>query len=54
MDAPTGATEGFDNDRREPGGFRRDVCVLCFLPIHSGHQWTNQPGPHRRKVTQDF
>ena len=31
------------------------VCV-CFLPIHSGHQvrWTYQPGPHRRKVTQDF
>ena len=21
------------------------VCVcVCFLPIHSGHQWTNQPG----------
>ena len=32
------------------------VCVLCFLPIHSGHQvrWTYQPGSHRRKVTQDF
>ena len=29
------------------------VCV-CFLPIHSGHQWTYQPGSHRRKVTQDF
>ena len=29
------------------------VCV-CFLPIHSGHQWTHQPGSHRRKVTQDF
>ena len=31
-------------------------CVLCFLPIHSGHQvrWTYQPGSHRRKVTQDF
>ncbi|CAN0001872.1 unnamed protein product, partial [Ascophyllum nodosum] len=30
--------------------------VLCFLPIHSGHQvrWTYQPGSHRRKVTQDF
>ena len=31
------------------------VCVcVCFLPIHSGHQWTYQPGSHRRKVTQDF
>ena len=32
------------------------VCVLCFLPIHSGHQvrWTYRPGSHRRKVTQDF
>ena len=32
------------------------VCVLCFLPIHSGYQvrWTYQPGSHRRKVTQDF
>ena len=32
------------------------VCVLCFLPIHSGHQvrWTYQPGSHRRKITQDF
>ena len=32
------------------------VCVLCSLPIHSGHQvrWTYQPGSHRRKVTQDF
>ena len=29
------------------------VCV-CFLPIHSGHQWTYQPGSHRRKVTQEF
>ena len=29
------------------------VCVF-FLPIHSGHQWTYQPGSHRRKVTQDF
>ena len=29
------------------------VCV-CFLPIHSGHKWTYQPGSHRRKVTQDF
>ena len=29
------------------------TCV-CFLPIHSGHQWTYQPGSHRRKVTQDF
>ena len=29
------------------------VCV-CFLPIHSGHQWTYQPGSHRRKVTRDF
>ena len=30
--------------------------VLCFLPIHSGHQvrWTYQPGSHRRKVTQGF
>ena len=30
--------------------------VVCFLPIHSGHQvrWTYQPGSHRRKVTQDF
>ena len=33
--------------------FRESVCV-CFLPIHSGHQWTYQPGSHRRKVTQDF
>ena len=25
-------------------------CVLCFLPIHSGHQvrWTYQSGSHRR------
>ena len=30
------------------------VCCVCFLPIHSGHQWTYQPGSHRRKVTQDF
>ena len=32
------------------------VCVLCFLPIHSGHKvrWTYQPGSHRRKVPQDF
>ena len=32
------------------------VSVLCFPPIHSGHQvrWTYQPGSHRRKVTQDF
>ena len=32
------------------------LCVCVFLPIHSGHQirWTYQPGPHRRKVTQDF
>ena len=31
------------------------MCVLCFLPIHSGHQvrWTYQPGSHRRKVTQE-
>ena len=28
------------------------VCV-CFLPIHSGHQWTYQPGSHRRNVTQE-
>ena len=28
--------------------------LLCFLPVHSGHQWTYQPGSHRRKVTQDF
>ena len=36
---------------------RHHVFVLCFLPIHSGHQvryWTYQPGSHRRKVTQDF
>ncbi|CAM9346637.1 unnamed protein product, partial [Ascophyllum nodosum] len=25
-----------------------------FLPIHSGLQWTYQPGSHRKKVTQDF
>ena len=32
------------------------VCVLCFLPSHSGHQvrWTYQPRSHRRKVTQDL
>ena len=32
------------------------VCVLCFPPVHSGHQvrWTYQPGSHRREVTQDF
>ena len=25
----------------------RPVCVcVCFLPIHSGHQWTYQPGSH--------
>ena len=24
------------------------VCVcVCFLPFHSGHQWTYQPGSHR-------
>ena len=30
-------------------------CVLCFLPIHSGHhvRWAYQPGSHRRKVTQE-
>ena len=28
------------------------VCVcVCFLPIHSGLQWTYQPGSHRKKVT---
>ena len=27
---------------------------MCFLPIHSGLQWTYQPGSHRKKVTQDF
>ena len=26
---------------------------LCFLPIHSGLQWTYQPGSHRKKVTQE-
>ena len=32
------------------------MCVVCFLPLYSGHQvrWTYQPGSHRRKVTQDF
>ena len=32
------------------------VCVLCCLPVHSGHQvrWPYQPGSHRRKVTQDL
>ena len=31
------------------------VCVcVCFLPIHSGLQWTYQPGSHRKKVTQEF
>ena len=30
------------------------ICVFCFLPIHSGLQWTYQPGSHRKKVTQDF
>ena len=34
--------------------FCRCVCCVYFLPIHSGHQWTYQPGSHRRKVTQDF
>ena len=29
------------------------VCVF-FFPIHSGLQWTYQPGSHRKKVTQDF
>ena len=29
------------------------VC-FCSLPIHSGHQWTYQPGSHRRKVTEAF
>ena len=34
---------------------RHFLCVcVCFLPIHSGHQWAYQPGSHRRKVTQDF
>ena len=33
---------------------RRIMCVLCFLPIHSGLQWTYQPGSHKKKVTQDF
>ena len=35
--------------------FTACVCVVCFLPIHSGHQvrWTYQPGSHRRKVTQE-
>ena len=32
----------------------KSECTSCFLPIHSGHQWTYQPGSHRRKVTQDF
>ena len=38
------------------GGVQFVLCVVCFLPIHSGHQvrWTYQPGSHRRKVTQDF
>ena len=30
------------------------LCVCCFLPIHSGLQWTYQPGSHRKEVTQDF
>ena len=32
------------------------LCVVCFLPIHSGHEvrWTYQPGSQRRRVTQDF
>ena len=38
-----------------PGDERVCVCVcVCFLPIHSGLQWTYQPGSHRKKVTQDF
>ena len=33
---------------------RDNVFCVCFLPIHSGLQWTYQPGSHRKKVTQDF
>ena len=36
-----------------PGDRLEGLCV-CFLPIHSGLQWTYQPGSHRKKVTQNF
>ena len=30
----------------------RVMCVcVCFIPVHSGLQWTYQPGLHRKKVT---
>ena len=31
----------------------KTLCV-CFLPIHSGLQWTYQSGSHRKKVKQGF
>ena len=43
-------SEGYEVTSELPGR----PCVLCFLPIHSGLQWTYQPGSHREKVTQDF
>ena len=36
--------------------FRRERARTSRGYVHSGHQvrWTYQPGPHRRKATQDF
>ena len=29
---------------------KSECIVVCFLPIHSGLQWTYQPGSHRKKA----
>ena len=49
-------TRGEENHPRSSYSYRTNVllCFLCFLPIHSGLQWTYQPGSHMKKVTQDF
>ena len=54
LEGSRGLLEGSVDELHVPT--RICVCVLCvcFLLIHSGHQWTYQPGSHRRKVTQDF
>ena len=66
MDVPAGVTQEEGNTGFSihllrlniyiPGiyNIRSILCFVCFLPIHSGLQWTYQPGSHRKKVTQDF
>ena len=50
-----GACLTFSREKDSAIHFPRRPCVcVCFLPTHSGLQWTYQPGSHRKKVTQDF